>query len=161
LWVCDVSDPDNPLTVTRINPGIYAKRVVASGNYLYLLSGTLVSIFDVSDPTQPRSAGQSDLGPATFSDLAVAGNYVYAPHGSHGLEIFLLVPQLSISPMDPSELTVSWSAPPAGGWSLQRSTDPISTNWLAVTNTQVLSSNRVQVLLPRTGASQFFRLKYQ
>lgn len=161
FWVCDVSNPANPFTVARIDPGVYASRIVVSGNYAYLMAGQRMRIFDVSIPAQPRDAGTLDVGPQTVSDLAVSGNYVYVPKGADGLRIYLLVPQLGITLGGPDNISVSWSAPPAGGWELQQKTEVPSTNWQTVTNTPVISSNRVEVLLPRTGASQFFRLKYQ
>jgi hypothetical protein len=54
---------------------------------------------------------------------------------------------------------LSWASPP-GGFGLQRNSDLTTTNWLTVTNTPTVTNGQNQVILPPSGGSQFYRLKY-
>lgn len=55
--------------------------------------------------------------------------------------------------------SISWPSPPTG-FVLQQSSNLITMNWTAVTNTPILTNGLNQVVLPRSTNSQFYRLQY-
>ena len=69
-------------------------------------------------------------------------------------------PQLELDFAAPNA-GISWSASIAPGFVLQRNSDLVETDWLDVTNSPVVVSNRNQVILPASEARAFFRLKFQ
>ena len=102
-FIADVTDPLNPKTVSfvEITQGAHNQTVHPSGNFLYNSNSDLITsfqpaieIFDISDPTAPKSAGELSLPPypglgteshdITFSD---DGTRAYSAALSQGVII--------------------------------------------------------------------------
>ena len=90
LLICNVSDPQNPALLANISmPGYEAvvKDIELVGNNLFVLSDRNLTIFDISDPSNPAKLSMTELAYeiedskpeffATLKTLVVNGNYVY------------------------------------------------------------------------------------
>jgi len=73
---------------------------VTQGDYLYVGTGSTVSVWNMADPTQPVYAGRTNQAPAagTINGLAIVGGYLYAgwtnPLGTGGLTVYSLADPL-------------------------------------------------------------------
>ena len=78
LWIVDISDPANPVTVGWYAPAITAPPydVAISGNYAVVaLKGWGVEILDISDPSEPARIGGIWLDGVDFIfDIQVVGD---------------------------------------------------------------------------------------
>src|SRR5205085_2287154 len=136
----------NPVDVghtTYLGSG--ANGLTVSSNFAYLVTG-FVLMYDVLNPARPVSVGSMTASPASASSVAISGNYAYVANGYDGLRIYLITPQLQISLTSTNTVLASWPLPPAPGFGLQQSFDLAATNWLDVTNSPVVVSNRNQVV---------------
>lgn len=61
--------------------------VAVQGDYAYVGIGPRLVILDISDPTHPILAGQTDTLPENVQDVVVMGNYAYVANRLHGLRI--------------------------------------------------------------------------
>jgi hypothetical protein len=86
LQVIDISNPENPSWVSRLNTsGAY--DVFVQGGYAYVAEGSGIQVIDVSNPENPVSVGSHDtLGSA--HGVFVSGDYTaYVADGSSGLQV--------------------------------------------------------------------------
>ncbi|MBK8128129.1 MAG: hypothetical protein IPK53_04045 [bacterium] len=64
----------------------YAKALVMSGQFAYVIPGGALSVIDVSNPCSPQTTAYVDVNNA--EDVAMEGNYLYIACGLDGLRIF-------------------------------------------------------------------------
>jgi lysozyme len=70
---------------------------------------------------------------------------------------FTGLPSLSIAPVGPNQVALTWSTF-AAGFLLQQNPDVGSTNWVNMTNAPVVVNNQEQVTVGTSGQGAFFRL---
>jgi len=113
----------------------------------------------------------------TNVSLSSAGTVSLAPVGSHPIQVSaaeglgltnysivysngtltVMTPQLLIAPVGTNEVVLSWPAP-TSPFTLQENADPTTTNWMDVTSPSIATGDGVQVALPATNGSCFYRL---
>lgn len=71
----------NPVLVATVNPTNGYGALALSGRYLYSV-GTSLSIFDISNPSDPVQVGMADIGRVGGSALAVSGNHAFVLVGT-------------------------------------------------------------------------------
>jgi hypothetical protein len=102
LRVVDIANPAQPRLVGTYAPAGFAAKVAVDGNFAYLAEqprwenqdgnhirygGGLV-VVDVTDPANPRLAGNLVTGDETYPrDVFVSNNRAYCANGSAGLQI--------------------------------------------------------------------------
>jgi len=82
-------------------------------------------------------------------------------NGADAQAVFALnapLPPLSIQLTSTNTVVISWPAS-STGFSLQQNNSLNAATWSAVTNTIVVTNGEMQVILPPTGGTQFYRLK--
>jgi hypothetical protein len=91
LSVMDLDDPSHPAIVaqTRVLPFDSAVTDVAyQAGRLYMSAADVgLVVYDVSDPSQPRMLGRTDL-PGDFEDVAVRGNRAFIAKNLEGVDVF-------------------------------------------------------------------------
>lgn len=94
LEVADVSDPSNPVKLSKVLLPSTVQGIDVSGNYAYVANDNYgLRIIDISNKYTPYEVGFYDLGTDTFAGgalkVCVAGNYAYVAGGNdHKLRIF-------------------------------------------------------------------------
>src|SRR5579859_1135215 len=74
--------------ISHINNGGEAHNVALSGNYAYLANGSDgLRIYDISNPTNPFSAGHINSGASAFA-VVIATNHAYVANFDDGLRIY-------------------------------------------------------------------------
>lgn len=162
LRIYDMTNPTNTLFVgqSSTNYGGTGYDVTVSGNYAFLANYYGLRVFDISNPTTPVNVGQASVSPFGFTiGIAVQSNFVYVANGPAGLFIYQMMPQLRIEHTSTNAVLVSWPVPPANNIVLQHNSILGTTNWLDVTNSPVIVSNRNQVTFSLPTGSAFYRLK--
>jgi len=96
--------------------------------------------------------GATDCG-LTVSNIVIEICALRAPTQTNN-------PQLSVFSAAEG-IALSWPAQTARSFVVQNNYDLTATNWLDVTNTPIVISNRNQVILPRSATRAFYRLKLQ
>jgi hypothetical protein len=71
------------------------------------------------------------------------------------------IPSLSLELFGDQIKVGWWVSSSAADFTLQQTSDPTTTNWLDLTNSPIMVSNRNEVVLPASESSAFFRLKLQ
>ncbi len=71
----DISDPTTPVGRGSIPP--VGWFVAARDPYVYLVSSSAVTVYDVTDPDVPVLTGSCDLGLAPPASCTLSGNYLY------------------------------------------------------------------------------------
>jgi hypothetical protein len=94
LWVLDVSEPDTPRKVGKLEleedfepMRVHLSSLSVAGNYVYATSQAGLWVIDVSDPTNPTKVGVHDT-PGVAASGAVANGYAYIADGFSGLRAF-------------------------------------------------------------------------
>jgi len=163
LFICDVSNPTNPVTAAIVQvPGI-GFGVALSGNYAFLGdSNAGLRIYDISRPRSPSQVVQS-LANAEAHGVAVAGDYAYVADYDNGIIVYSLGPQsrqaLAIRLTATNTALISWPTPTLAQ-TLQQTTSLNPPNWTVVTNAPSVVSGRNQVTVPILATRQFFRLQF-
>ncbi|WP_321493341.1 hypothetical protein [uncultured Desulfobacter sp.] len=95
MHIIDIKDPLNPKSVKYIPTEGRAMEVLVSGNYAYVRderhllyvgeSITPLKIFDISDPTNPVLASESDV--YMGCDMALSGEFAYCAIGYSGVKV--------------------------------------------------------------------------
>ncbi|MDP8238096.1 MAG: T9SS type A sorting domain-containing protein [Candidatus Hatepunaea meridiana] len=83
LWILDISEPDNPQSVSFIQTEYSSNSIIVDGNYAFFSGGGL-HIFDISDPENPEETG---FYPGYVGGIAVQGRYAVVEQ-SCNLSIF-------------------------------------------------------------------------
>ncbi len=87
LQVFDVSNPLNPILVTRLDTSD-ANTVQVTGNHVYIAdSAGGVRVVDVANPIQPSSIGFFDLANFKAAGLAMASQRAYVAYETRGLGV--------------------------------------------------------------------------
>ena len=73
LQIADISDPEAPLVVGNVNTS-GGKKLILSGNYIYMTQTDKLNIIDVSTPSAPVLSKQEGLD---ITDLHIDGNHLY------------------------------------------------------------------------------------
>lgn len=68
-----------------------SKNICVSGNRAYVASGREIHIIDISDLKNPQILAVRDVGRTTYQ-IQAAGNFLYAPLGSYGFQIYEISP---------------------------------------------------------------------
>ncbi|MBD3272411.1 MAG: hypothetical protein GF384_07745, partial [Elusimicrobia bacterium] len=86
--IADISDPELPVLIKRINePGGNASKMAVQGNFLYMVdSHGGMWVFDISDDDDPVVAFHYDTDFAA-EGICVKDDYVYIANHDEGLEI--------------------------------------------------------------------------
>jgi hypothetical protein len=87
--ILDVSDPDRPVALGRLELPWIAQGITLSGSLAYVTCGEAgLQIIDISDRASPRLVGSIDT-PGFAMDVAILGDVVYVCHdyGEGGLRI--------------------------------------------------------------------------
>lgn len=95
-----------------------------------------------------------------FGTVAIGGGtniFAAADLASQPFEVSLPSPALAIA-RSGTGILLSWPAP-ADGFVLQRNLDLIATNWIALTNTPLLTNAQFQVILSPPDGTIFYRLQ--
>lgn len=128
-------------------------------------------------PVDYIAAGLVNGDNVTNVSLSSAGSASFAPVGSHPIQVSaaeglgltnysivysngtltVMTPQLLIAPVGTNEVVLSWPAP-TSPFTLQENADPTTTNWVDVTSPSIATGDGVQVALPATNGSCFYRL---
>jgi hypothetical protein len=92
MAIIDVTDPTDPGSPAYIGYGdatFYVRYVTLKENYAYVtLEPWYLHIFNIATPSSPSHITSKSYGPpASASDVAIYGNYLYLP-ASSGLSIF-------------------------------------------------------------------------
>jgi hypothetical protein len=165
LDIYDISDPSNPSRVGHSSGSASPYNfhgIVVAGNFAYACMRDGLRIFDVSDPANPVDAGSATFPSNVYgaSGVTLSGDHICLANQGDGFRIYELAgPQLGVSLPTSNSIAVSW---PTNHLSfvLQRKADLNIAAWLNVTNTPVVGSNQIRVLLPSPGGDALFRLKY-
>jgi hypothetical protein len=163
LEIYDVSDPGNPLAIGHASPPpgppwpAPIVDVAVSGRYAFaVLRGLGIAVYYVPGQGDPRFITRVSQ-PETMRVAAFA-NYVCPL--SDDAYIYSLQstpsPQLTITTSDTGNVQLSWPAISAD-FSLQQS-PKIDAGWTTVTNASTEIQGQVQVILPVTSDTHFFRL---
>ncbi len=82
FYVLNVSDPENPFLVARIDTAPCGDHIVKVGNYLYVSGwpegGSVLSLYDVSDPTAPQFVAKLLQDAGDVNGLFLVGDTLYA-----------------------------------------------------------------------------------
>jgi hypothetical protein len=161
--VYNISNPANPIDLAHLDAfAAFAHGLTAASNFVYLANdygANGLLMYDVSNPSKPVRVGAFN-NPGSAYDAAVSGNYLYLANGYDGLRIVGIVPQLRLGRTNNNRVVLSWPIPPAPDYALQQNSDLGTTNWLVVTNSRSVVSNRYQVVIPASNNHSFYRLKY-
>lgn len=119
LDVLDVSNPYNPIVVTRL-PGPGFSDAFVEGGYLYTVGG---QIYDLSDPAHPVLVGQINDNGVQMTGIGMEklGPYVYYANSVYGK--FQVVDVSNISKLGPRVVGTAIT-PIGGGWSQSVVIDP-------------------------------------
>lgn len=149
----------NPAAPNKLGQAAgYAETVTVAGNYAYVGEGNAMAVYDVSNPSHPTEVAETQATNFMYElPIAVGGDYIYAPCGQHGLQIYRMIPQLQMATDPANNLTLTWPATDAK-FTLEQTPDLTLTNWTVVTNAPSHQRLQNEVTLTRTRAS-FFRLR--
>ncbi|MCF7810989.1 choice-of-anchor D domain-containing protein, partial [bacterium] len=95
LYVIDVSDPENPRTVSTYNAPGPPNSVFVNGNSAFLAGrdnnneNGYLHVIDVSDVRRPREVGSFNV-PNSASDVFVYSNYAFVASGGDGGGLYIL-----------------------------------------------------------------------
>ena len=100
LIVFDISNPGQLNESGSYHITSWPKNMTASGNYVYMLTGSDFLVMDVSDPAHPHDVGLCDLGGSVdINGMMISGGYAYVGADYGGLRV------IDISdPAQPSEV---------------------------------------------------------
>jgi hypothetical protein len=111
LRIIDVSAPSNPIETGSFDTPMPAWSVYVAGNYAYVAGWSThssppgmavgLSIFDISDPSNPIEVGT--YGPLDAADVYVSGNYAYVADTGPGIPGGLRIFDIS-DPSNPVEV---------------------------------------------------------
>ncbi|MFM2393443.1 MAG: hypothetical protein RLZZ546_1425 [Bacteroidota bacterium] len=62
-------------------------KVAYSGNYAYVITGTTLRVFDITNPSSPTILPTTYAQTGTLTNIAVSGNYVYMTSTSNTAEV--------------------------------------------------------------------------
>ena len=108
LAVIDISDPLHPALIGNSSNGVlYAVKIAAQGNFVYVGNSfdrdrdtfSKITIFDISDPTQPRKVTDLSCDCGRIHNLFIKNDHLHAA-SDKGVKIFSLASRLQ-----PLELT--------------------------------------------------------
>ncbi len=86
VYIIDVSDPENPESLSRVPAYDLVSDVHASGNYLYIADGYAgVNVVYVEDPAHPVEVAYSLAGYG--NQIHVVEPYLYLAGGSYGMKV--------------------------------------------------------------------------
>jgi hypothetical protein len=85
LVIADISDPANPILTGNLQAGT-ASAVALSGNYVYVIFGSLFTVVDISDKTKPTEIAKIEL-PTFAEEIVIQGNCAYVACNTAGLRI--------------------------------------------------------------------------
>ncbi|MFV8258147.1 LVIVD repeat-containing protein [Bdellovibrio bacteriovorus] len=74
MKVISVSNPASPAVVATIDSGSNARKLMKSGNFVYVVYSSFLYIYNVTTPTAPTLAGSYAY---SAEDVFVEGNYAY------------------------------------------------------------------------------------
>jgi hypothetical protein len=79
LELFDIQFPSAATSIATSTVQGELAEIDVSGIYLYGASGTVLNVYNISDPVNPDLVGSTDLGPAigTVTDITVVGSRVY------------------------------------------------------------------------------------
>ena len=89
LLVVDISDPENPKEVGRIDTPLTAKSIKIDGSYAYVGDLNWVRVFDISNPSAPREIASYET-PSYADHIAVSDGTAYVAGFDAGLMILAL-----------------------------------------------------------------------
>ena len=158
--IFDISNPARPLKLNQLYSFDQVNSITSWGNYAVLsILGGGVLILDVSNPTNVVELGQVDDNFIGSWSCATKGNYVYSANAGDGLQIYYVVPQLSLSLAPSNTISLSWlQLPFPANYALQQSSDLSLQQWHTITNQPNSVGLSNQVTLPMTFSASFFRL---
>ncbi len=81
FWTIDISKPTSPTIVTSVR-STYARALQVNGNFLYLLTDTLIQIFDIHHPTDPLLESSYSVHAC---DIVRSGSYVFVADCAGGM----------------------------------------------------------------------------
>ncbi len=84
--VFNINDPTQPVFVSHVNSGTWARDVHVSGNHLYVADEGL-KIFDLSNPLNPTLVSETPVT-GTALRITVSGGRAFVSCGASGLFIF-------------------------------------------------------------------------
>jgi len=91
LQICDISDPHNITCVGYYNDiyfgGHEAYSIDVVGDYASLGDRTGMVIIDISDPTDPKPAGEKFYTSGMVREVKVRGNYAYLADAGCGMQV--------------------------------------------------------------------------
>lgn len=88
LYIYNVSNPNNPNYITKIDDGGRAYNVKVYGNHAYLANyDDGLRIYDVSHPPIPVNISHIDNGGKAY-DLIISGRYLYLANYDDGLRVY-------------------------------------------------------------------------
>jgi len=104
IYICDVSDPKNPSSVSNLDTDNNAVGVHKKDNYLYVAdkSGGLI-VIDVSNPSTPIKVGSEVISGQSAEAVFVQNNYAYWIGGSAS-EGYLFITDINV-PTSPSHVS--------------------------------------------------------
>jgi hypothetical protein len=82
-----VTDPAGPVAIGYLATPGEARRLVKSGEEIFLIDSLGLSIIDVTDPAAPVASGFAAT-PGSATDLAVTGEYAYVAAETGGLRVY-------------------------------------------------------------------------
>jgi hypothetical protein len=168
LRIYDISNPRKPTNAGHVNDKENYGRAVGvtlAGDYVLLANYfDGVRIYDVSNPSKPVCVGHTEQSIADENgwcadDVALSANFLFIANGHDVLRVCRVIPQIIIDRTKTNTL-VSWPVPLATEFVLQEKLNRPSNQWISVTNTPVVISNRCQVSLPPESGKPLFRINY-
>ena len=114
LAIVNVSDPYNPELIKQYKPLTLGNTadVILDGSTAYVFNTRAISVFDITDPANPKSKGvyrqSSETSTQQPQRLALAGSTVYVSNGAAGL--------LAVDASNPDKLASEEIIPLPGGY---------------------------------------------
>lgn len=108
LEIWDVSNPLSPQHKKTINS---VDRYSVKGNYVYIIYGTDLKIFNIEDPTNPQQVGTCSISSYAYH-IYVAGNYLFLAEETDWTQDTWQIQIIDIS--NPTAPVVSGSCPFSG-----------------------------------------------
>ncbi len=84
LYVCDVSDFENPAIVKIFPIELNASNVTVNGNYLYVLNASGLKVIDIGDPLSPSIAASYSRGGV---DMTISGSNGFISRGNQYISL--------------------------------------------------------------------------
>ena len=91
LHIYDMSNPAQPVLLSRVYNGGIARGIDVSGNYAYLANDQDgLRIYDISDPTNPANIGYAPVDVQYSGDwsVKVIGEYAFVGNDTDGIHIY-------------------------------------------------------------------------